>query len=178
MTPETRPLWIAVGVSLVLNLLLLIVLGGTLNRVNRQAEEMVPDLRDASAGLQRLGSDGITLDIPIDETIEIDALVPVSTELTVPFRTSIPIQQEFTTTVEVLGPLGIVVPLDVTIPVDIQVPIAVDVPVSIDDEVDVQFPVPIALDVPVTIDLSDTDLANFASSLSAVLDRTADAIED
>ncbi|MEO0493074.1 MAG: MFS transporter [Actinomycetota bacterium] len=123
-------------------------------------------LDDAIEGIDEFAASTLTFDVAVDETVEIATDVVIRRTVEVPINTEIPINQEFDTTITIDGPFGIDVPLDITVPIDVVVPVDVVVDIPIDETVPVNTEVPINVDVPIGIDISETELAELATSLS------------
>ena len=88
-SPGKVLMWLLLAISLLLNLLII----NRLLRVQQAALLMVAQVRQLTAELQ---DETLTMVIPIQQTIVIDADVPIRETVRVPVQTTVPIETEVT----------------------------------------------------------------------------------
>ena len=138
-------------------------------------------LNEAIVGLDTFGNSTLEFTVSIDEVVNIntevviDRVIDVPINETIAINESIPINETINTTVEVDGPFGVTIPVDISVPIDLTVPVNLSVPIDlqvsipVNETIPVSAEVPVKLDVPIVIDVSETELADLATSLGAGL---------
>lgn len=161
-------LWLAVLISLGLNLFLLTTLYNLRQRarleVNNAAELLdsvevrnfdLPIHIEESVYLSLTVSFSDTFLVPISATVPVSASVPFSDTIVVPVDAIIPVNTTVAVPLPAIGNVTIPVPLVTSIPVSltVDVPISRSIPVQLDIPVDLMVEVPIESDIPVEADV-------------------------
>jgi hypothetical protein len=149
---------------------------GLRDQLSQLAPQVGQGLDQAVAGLTSFRSSTIEFEVPIDETIAIDADIVLDRTLKVPIQTTFPIDQVVDTTITIAGPFGTEIPLDVTVPVQLDVPVDLTIPFSINEVIPVSTEVPVNLTVPIALDVGETELASLADALGEGLEAFGDLI--
>ena len=190
-----RVLWLGVGVSLLLNVALLIILGATLLRLDTLARASAGELRtlanaeftytlpvreQLSAVVEVPISEQIEVpvrgvvpvraDIPFEADIPVHLIVPVNTIVQVPFDPGFGQTYTFALPIVAQLPVDLTLPVRTTVPIDLQVPISLTVPVRIDKTVRATIAVPVQMDIPIAINTRGTPLAALLTRVARELD--------
>ena len=161
-SPGKALMWLLLTISLLLNLLII----NRLLRVQQAALLMVAQVQQLSAELQ---DETLTMVIPIQQTIIIDADVPIRETIRVPVQTTVAIETEVTVPVDagILGVINLVIPIETTIPLDL----TLDVP--IDQSIAIHAPIELDIEVPVEVAIADTPIYDLLEQVQAMLDGLA-----
>lgn len=106
--------------------------------------------------LDELSTASFSVDIPIDEQIDVETSIHLDQTFRVPISTTVPINTDVGVPIQV-GPFG---RYDIEIPIETQVPISLTVPININRRVPVNASVPIELVVPIEVEVAETPVAD------------------
>lgn len=188
-------MWILIGLSLLLNLLVLGLLFIAYRRIQQLARETTIllenyELQDIDVPFHIDEALPIHFDVDFEDRFEvpIKTTIPVATSIHfeetvhVPIRDTVKIDRDLqigvhipviNQTVPILLPIRASIPvnLDVTIPLQYDIPVKTEIPIDItvDIPVKTQFPIreeiPVKLDFPVTIPVMDTGLPQILNGI-------------
>ena len=150
-------LWIAIIVSLGINVYLIDVLTEARDQVGlaaRSAADSIGELRTSSIDypvtIRESLPISLTVDYQEDIQVPISLTVPINTQVTVPLRT----------------PIGV---FPITVPVNTSIPISLTTVVPLDVAIPISMSVPVNLDVPIHIELADTPMGEALSGVELYL---------
>ncbi len=135
------------------------------NQLGELAPTVTAGLDEAVAGLTEFEASTIMFNVPINETIPINAEVVLDRVIQVPISTVLPINETIDTTIVIQGPFGIDIPLDITVPILLDLPVDLNVAIPINETVPIDTAIPVNLTVPIEVPVQGTELATLASSL-------------
>jgi hypothetical protein len=147
---------------------------GLQEQLSRLAPQVGQGLNEAVTGLEAFRSSTIEFDVPIDESIPIEAEILLDRTLTVPIQATFPIDRVVETTITIAGPFDTEIPLDVSVPVQLDIPVDLEIPFVINEVIPISAEVPVRLTVPIAIDVGGTELASLADALGEGLAAFAD----
>ncbi len=159
------PLWIAAGLSLVLNTGLIVALLAARSELFALRGEAATALTDLSAVLENVKNGSFDYTAAVDQDVPVKGDIPVSFVVHVPIKTTILVNTSVSVPVDIpyAGTTYINIPISASVPVDM----AVDVP--IEQTIPIDITVPVQLDIPISIKIADTPLAQNLTDLQAVL---------
>ena len=135
-------LWGLLGLSLLLNVVVLLLL-------NSMRIRAINTLESAQTTLQEMQAEPIRTVVKVDQTIPIQEVIPFDHTFPVSLDTTYPLSTVIQTSVQIplLGRQEIVVPVEADIPLqmDMDVPIQTDIPVSFTYQLQVAIPVEVAI---------------------------------
>lgn len=116
----------------------------------------VETLDAAIEQLDELSTASFSVEIPIDEQIDVETTIALDEEFRVPISTTVPIDTDVSVPLQI-GPFG---RYNIDIPIETEVPVSLTVPINIDRNVPVETSVPIELIVPIEVEVADTPIAD------------------
>ena len=158
---RVRPFEVVMVVLLAISLL---VHALTLSRLFSVRNTLRDEVEQLAGTVQRLKSDKVRYDLPIDQQLPINIDVPIKRSLEVPINTEVRIKQDITLPVDTgFGQV------DIPIPIDATVPVSTSVPIQFDQTVNISTTVPIKLNVPIQIDAGSDQIAGYLDLLHDAL---------
>lgn len=149
-------LTVLVFVSLGLNLFLIREALSLRRQLATGGQTAVDTLDVAIEQLDNLSTASFSVEIPIDEQIDVATTISLEEEFRVPISTTVPINTNVSVPIQI-GPFG---SYDIEVPIDTQVPVSLTVPINIDRNIPVETSVPIKLIVPIEVEVADTPIAD------------------
>jgi hypothetical protein len=153
LTRTVQILTLMLALSLALHAATIYTLWQARNAARTQAQALAAELDDAAGEV-------ITIDVPLDQPIPIQASVPIRKTIQVPIDTTIDIDTRFTVPLET--PFGT---YDVPVPFKGQVPIKLTAPVTIDETVEISTTINLDTTLALALPVRETPLAGYLEQL-------------